>query len=120
MRSASDRFPRESTLLTTWVTSTEWYTGSGVSSRRGAGPFLGTLSPPSWPRTATGLAGTCRPDGSAWALRDTTLTGRLFRHREEAGLVLADAGRGVAVAVARADVGEPGGQVLVCVGRVVR
>src|SRR5438105_7442852 len=51
MRSASDRFPRESTLLTSWVTSTEWYTGSGMSSRRGAGPFLGiALRPIPGPR----------------------------------------------------------------------
>src|SRR5689334_21583133 len=42
MRSATDRLPRSRILLTTWVTSTEWYTGSGISSRRGAGPFLGT------------------------------------------------------------------------------
>src|SRR5580765_4309402 len=41
MRSATDRLPRSRILLTTWVTSTEWYTGSGISSRRGAGPFLG-------------------------------------------------------------------------------
>src|SRR4051812_10345989 len=43
MRSATDRLPRNRILLTTWVTSTEWYTGSGMSSRRGAGPFLGIL-----------------------------------------------------------------------------
>src|SRR3954462_4420045 len=41
MRSATERFPRRRTLLTTWVTSTEWYTGSGINSRRGAGPLRG-------------------------------------------------------------------------------
>src|SRR5581483_5062915 len=41
MRSATDRLPRSRILLTTWVTSTEWYTGSGISSRRGAGPLRG-------------------------------------------------------------------------------
>src|SRR5689334_6821390 len=44
MRSATERLPRSRILLTTWVTSTEWYTGSGISSRRGAGPFLGMAS----------------------------------------------------------------------------
>src|SRR5258705_6943909 len=43
MRSATARLPRSRILLTTWVTSTEWYTGSGISSRRGAGPLRGTL-----------------------------------------------------------------------------
>src|SRR5450759_1301110 len=42
MRSARVRFPRLRTRLTTWVTSTEWYTGSGMSSRRTAGPLRGT------------------------------------------------------------------------------
>src|SRR5664280_3910757 len=42
MRSASVRLPRLSTRFTTWVTSTEWYTGSGISSRRTAGPLRGT------------------------------------------------------------------------------
>src|SRR5579864_9514322 len=41
MRSASERLPRVRILFTNWVTTTEWYTGSGISSRRGAGPFLG-------------------------------------------------------------------------------
>src|SRR3954454_2354492 len=41
MRSATERLPRSKILLTTWVTSTEWYTGSGMSSRRGAGPLRG-------------------------------------------------------------------------------
>src|SRR5258706_6407865 len=40
--SATERFPRRRILLTTWVTSTEWYTGSGMSSRLGAGPLRGT------------------------------------------------------------------------------
>src|ERR1035441_10391824 len=42
MRSAKVRFPRLSTRFTTWVTSTEWYTGSGINSRRTAGPLRGT------------------------------------------------------------------------------
>src|SRR5664279_5720013 len=42
MRSARVRFPRLSTRFTTWVTSTEWYTGSGINSRRTAGPLRGT------------------------------------------------------------------------------
>src|SRR5579875_3449292 len=42
MRSANVRLPRDSTLFTTWVTSTDRKTGSGVSSRRGAGPLRGT------------------------------------------------------------------------------
>src|ERR1019366_3952232 len=41
MRSASERFPRERTLLHSWVTSTDRYTGSGTSSRRGGGPLRG-------------------------------------------------------------------------------
>src|SRR3954454_22636443 len=41
MRSASDRLPRTSTLLTIWVTSSCRYTGSGMRSRRGAGPLRG-------------------------------------------------------------------------------
>src|SRR3954453_14272683 len=41
MRSATERFPRRRILLTTWVTSTERYTGSGINSRRGAGPLRG-------------------------------------------------------------------------------
>src|SRR4051812_27159713 len=41
MRSATERLPRSRILLTTCVTSTEWYTGSGISSRRGAGPLRG-------------------------------------------------------------------------------
>src|SRR5581483_11137091 len=47
MRSATERLPRSSTLLTIWVTSTEWYTGSGISSRRGAGPLRGIAGAPS-------------------------------------------------------------------------
>src|SRR3954462_9097909 len=30
-----------STLLTNWVTSGDWYTGSATSGRRGAGPLRG-------------------------------------------------------------------------------
>src|SRR5947209_5067437 len=45
MRSASERLPRSRTLFTSWVTSTEWYTGSGMSSRRGGGPFRGMRLP---------------------------------------------------------------------------
>src|ERR1700678_1434764 len=41
MRSARVRLPRLRTRFTTWVTSTEWYTGSGMSSRRTAGPLRG-------------------------------------------------------------------------------
>src|SRR3954468_18814704 len=41
MRSDSARLTRVRILFTSWVTSTEWYTGSGMSSRRGAGPFRG-------------------------------------------------------------------------------
>src|SRR5207247_7202268 len=48
------------------------------------------------------------------------LTGGLLRAGEEAGLVVADAGRGVLAVAAGADVGQPGGQVLVGVGGVVR
>src|ERR1700722_15975354 len=42
MRSAKVRLPRDKTLFTTWVTSTERCTGSGASSRRTAGPLRGT------------------------------------------------------------------------------
>src|SRR5690606_29286993 len=41
MRSASWRLPRSRTLLISWVTSGELYTGSAISGRRGAGPFRG-------------------------------------------------------------------------------
>src|SRR5271157_4012296 len=41
MRSARDRLPRERILLHSWVTSTDRYTGSGTSSRRGGGPLRG-------------------------------------------------------------------------------
>src|SRR6478736_1674093 len=41
MRSETERLPRSRILLTTCVTRTEWYTGSGINSRRGAGPLRG-------------------------------------------------------------------------------
>src|SRR5262245_9433847 len=41
MRSAVDFLPRCRILLTIWVTSTDRYTGSGMRSRRGAGPLRG-------------------------------------------------------------------------------
>src|SRR6266508_3090614 len=41
MCSAIERFPRCSTLLTSWVTTTDRYTGSGMRSRRDAGPLRG-------------------------------------------------------------------------------
>src|ERR1700761_472876 len=41
MRSATDRLPSLSTLLTSWVTSGEPYTGSEISGRFGAGPLRG-------------------------------------------------------------------------------
>src|SRR5205085_7939002 len=65
----------------------------------------------------------CRPLRTSCemvGMSSTTLPGRLFRAREEAGLVFADARYGLALAVARADVGQPGGQILIGVGRVVR
>src|SRR5919199_1898279 len=39
--SATERLPSTSTLLTSWVTSGDWYTGSATSGRRGAGPLRG-------------------------------------------------------------------------------
>src|SRR6476659_6303487 len=42
--SAVERLPCWSTLLTSWVTTTERWTGSGRSSRRGAGPLRGIRS----------------------------------------------------------------------------
>src|SRR4051812_651850 len=44
--SASDRLPRCSTLFTTCVTTTDRYTGSGMRSRRDAGPLRGTSALP--------------------------------------------------------------------------
>src|SRR6188472_532986 len=44
MCSARLRLPCSITLLTNWVTSTEWYTGSATRSRRGAGPLRGIVS----------------------------------------------------------------------------
>src|SRR5918912_3497684 len=41
MASATERLPSTSTLLTSWVTSGDWYTGSATSGRRGAGPLRG-------------------------------------------------------------------------------
>src|SRR5579884_11221 len=41
MRSARVRFPLERILFTIWVTSTDRNTGSGIRSRRGAGPLRG-------------------------------------------------------------------------------
>src|SRR3954465_12604013 len=41
MDCAMDRLPSSSTLLTSWVTSGELYTGSAISGRRGAGPLRG-------------------------------------------------------------------------------
>src|SRR6266702_5472270 len=41
MRSATERLPSLSTLLTSWVTSGEPYTGSEISGRFGAGPLRG-------------------------------------------------------------------------------
>ena len=56
MRSATERLPRSRILLTTWVTSTEWYTGSGINSRRGAGPLRG-MARLSLPLRAVAAAG---------------------------------------------------------------
>src|SRR3954470_8806744 len=39
--SATERLPSTSTLLTSCVTSGDWYTGSETSGRRGAGPLRG-------------------------------------------------------------------------------
>src|SRR5262245_55303349 len=44
MRSAVDFLPRCRILLTSWVTTTDRYTGSGMRSRRGAGPLRGMSS----------------------------------------------------------------------------
>src|SRR6266568_5037626 len=41
MRSATERLPSLSTLLTSWVTSGEPYTGSEINGRFGAGPLRG-------------------------------------------------------------------------------
>src|ERR671929_906378 len=41
MASATERLPSTSTLLTSCVTSGDWYTGSATSGRRGAGPLRG-------------------------------------------------------------------------------
>src|SRR5918912_231950 len=41
MASATERLPSTSTLLTSWVTSGDWYTGSATRGRRGAGPLRG-------------------------------------------------------------------------------
>src|ERR1700750_2149877 len=41
MLSASERLPRSRILFMSWVTSTELYTGSATSGRRGAGPLRG-------------------------------------------------------------------------------
>src|SRR5688500_15479639 len=43
MCSATVFLPCNSTLLTSWVTSGFWYTGSGVMPRCTAGPLRGTL-----------------------------------------------------------------------------
>src|SRR5262249_30863172 len=45
IRSDSDRFPRCRSLLTSWVTTTDRWTGSGIRSRRGAEPFRGIGQP---------------------------------------------------------------------------
>src|SRR5258707_531502 len=42
LRSATVFLPRSNTLLISWVTSVERYTGSGIKSRRGAGPLRGS------------------------------------------------------------------------------
>src|SRR5579884_1973269 len=68
MRSARVRLPRLRTLLTTWVTRTEWYTGSGISSRRAAGPLRGISGLLLGPVPATGLvavANARRVEGAA-------------------------------------------------------
>src|ERR671939_2208203 len=41
MASATERLPSTSTLLTSWVTSGDWYTGPATSGRRGGGPLRG-------------------------------------------------------------------------------
>src|ERR671926_237995 len=41
MDSATERLPSTSTLLISWVTRGDWYTGSATSGRRGAGPLRG-------------------------------------------------------------------------------
>src|ERR687884_1698976 len=41
MASATERLPSTSTLLISWVTRGDWYTGSATSGRRGAGPLRG-------------------------------------------------------------------------------
>src|SRR6478609_540349 len=41
MDCAMDRLPSSRTLLTSWVTSGELYTGSAINGRRGAGPLRG-------------------------------------------------------------------------------
>src|SRR3712207_5962169 len=41
MASATERLPSTSTLLTSWVTRGDWYTGLATSGRRGAGPLRG-------------------------------------------------------------------------------
>src|SRR5207302_1389725 len=69
--------------------------------RRAAGARPGVRVSWSW---SSSTAGPCGPAGKSWALRDTTLPGRLFRTREEAGLVLADAG--CRLARARPDGGQ--------------
>src|SRR3954470_15482330 len=70
MRSATERLPRSRILLTTWVTSTEWYTGSGISSRRGAGPFRGTSAFLLRAVTAAGLLAVAHPGGVEGAADD--------------------------------------------------
>src|SRR3954452_12019121 len=70
MRSAAERLPRRRILLSTWVTSTEWYTGSGISSRRGRAPFLGTSAFLLRAVTAAGLLAVAHPGGVEGAADD--------------------------------------------------
>src|SRR6266498_395594 len=44
-RSDSERLPLSMILFTSWVTSCDWYTGSGASGRRLTGPFRGMPLP---------------------------------------------------------------------------
>src|ERR1039458_5210665 len=80
MRSASERFPRERTLLHSWVTSTDRYTGSGTSSRRGGGPLRGNSGLLLGAVAATGLGTIAHARGVESAAHDLVADTREVLH----------------------------------------